>query len=397
MATRAQTGHHGRVETLDLLRLFAALSVVLYHYAFRGAAADGMTHLSIAALAPVAKYGYLGVQLFFVISGFVIAYSAEGRSLPEFVIARTSRIYPGFLVCMTLTCLGILAFGAPRFATSVGQWLANLVIVAPALKQPFMDCVYWSIVYELVFYGWTALIIGLGMFPRRLTPIVAAWLLLSLLNETTLGSGALRRLLLTDASGFFAAGLMLYALSSGRRGIANWALLGVATMVGAFQANWSSDWVRAHFNETISYPIVAAISVAAVALVGLALLPKRVPLPKGLVLALGGLTYPLYLLHQQLGFIVFNRLEGLAPAPLLAAATAALMLALAFVIWRFIERSGQKAMKTALRSGLAWWNQRRATARASRPAPTVAMPGDRANSGAPLAVFGPVVLPRAAR
>ena len=397
MATRTQTGHYGRVETLDLLRLFAALSVVLYHYAFRGAAADDMTYLSIAALVPVAKYGYLGVQLFFVISGFVIAYSAAGRTTPEFVIARASRIYPGFLACMTVTFLAILAFGAPRYQTSVTQWIANLFVVAPALKQPFMDGAYWSIVYELVFYAWTALLLATGLFARRLTPIVIGWLAISALNETLIGSNALRRLLVTDDSGFFAAGLMLYALYSGRRGVVTWGLLGAATVLGTFQANWSSDWERVHFHETLSYSGIAAISVGAVALVGLALLPKRLPIPKGLVLALGGLTYPLYLLHQELGFIVFNRLEGLAPAPLLAAATAAVMLALAFVIWRFIERPGQKAMKTALRNGLAWWTERRATVRASRPAPTVAMPGDRANGGAPLAVFGPVALPRAAR
>src|ERR1700693_5963546 len=70
----------GRVETLDLLRAIAVLAVLFYHYAFRGAAADGFTDISLPALVPLAKYGSLGVQLFFVISGFVIAYSAEGRS-----------------------------------------------------------------------------------------------------------------------------------------------------------------------------------------------------------------------------------------------------------------------------------------------------------------------------
>jgi peptidoglycan/LPS O-acetylase OafA/YrhL len=87
----------GRVEALDLLRLFAVLAVVLYHYGFRGAAADGFTTASLTDLTPIAKYGYLGVQLFFVISGFVIAYSAEGRTASGFAIARIARIYPGFI------------------------------------------------------------------------------------------------------------------------------------------------------------------------------------------------------------------------------------------------------------------------------------------------------------
>jgi hypothetical protein len=95
----------GRVETLDLLRLFAALAVVAYHYTFRGFAADDMTWVHVDAVVPVTKYGYLGVQLFFVISGFVIAYSAEGRNARQFFIARAARLYPGFLACMTITFL----------------------------------------------------------------------------------------------------------------------------------------------------------------------------------------------------------------------------------------------------------------------------------------------------
>ena len=94
-----------RIEGLDVLRLFAALSVVLFHYSFRGAAADDLTRVSLPALVPVTKYGYLGVDLFFVISGFVIAWSAEGRHWLQFAVARFARIYPAFIFCMTATFL----------------------------------------------------------------------------------------------------------------------------------------------------------------------------------------------------------------------------------------------------------------------------------------------------
>ncbi len=78
-----------RVEALDLLRLVAVLGVVLYHFGFWGPAAHGCR--SGAPLADaVAKYGFLGVPAFFVISGFVIAYSAEGRTATGFAIARFS-------------------------------------------------------------------------------------------------------------------------------------------------------------------------------------------------------------------------------------------------------------------------------------------------------------------
>ena len=57
-----------RVNEIDLLRFVAALLVVVFHYAFRGYAADGLTALPYPELASAAKYGYLDVQLFFLIT-----------------------------------------------------------------------------------------------------------------------------------------------------------------------------------------------------------------------------------------------------------------------------------------------------------------------------------------
>jgi peptidoglycan/LPS O-acetylase OafA/YrhL len=91
-----------RLEALDLLRGIAILAMLIFHYSFRIAMTDGdVNEVTFAALVPYFKYGFLGVQLFFVISGFVIACSAENRTALEFGIARIARIYPGFLVCMT--------------------------------------------------------------------------------------------------------------------------------------------------------------------------------------------------------------------------------------------------------------------------------------------------------
>jgi peptidoglycan/LPS O-acetylase OafA/YrhL len=68
-----------RVPALDLLQLVAVGAVILYHYGFWGPASHGFPQVAIPA--PVAQYGFLGVPVFFAISGFVIAYSAEGRNL----------------------------------------------------------------------------------------------------------------------------------------------------------------------------------------------------------------------------------------------------------------------------------------------------------------------------
>src|SRR5688572_28370593 len=85
----------GRMPALDLLRFLAAAAVMLYHYGFRGSAgADRYLEFRFDALGPVCRYGYLGVPLFFMISGFVILMSAVGKSPREFVATRAARLYP---------------------------------------------------------------------------------------------------------------------------------------------------------------------------------------------------------------------------------------------------------------------------------------------------------------
>ena len=63
---------NSRFNELDLFRFLAAIAVVMYHWTFRGAAARNLTSFSIPEFAPWVKYGYLGVDLFFILSGFVI-------------------------------------------------------------------------------------------------------------------------------------------------------------------------------------------------------------------------------------------------------------------------------------------------------------------------------------
>jgi peptidoglycan/LPS O-acetylase OafA/YrhL len=345
----------GRVEALDLLRLFAVLAVVLYHYGFRGAAADGFTTASLTDLTPIAKYGYLGVQLFFIISGFVIAYSAEGRTASGFAIARIARIYPGFIFCMTVTALVTLAIGAPRFEATASQWFANLFIVAPALKQPFMDGAYWSIVYEITFYGWVFLLISTGLFRREIGWIVVIWLAISLFNETVLGSMAVRRLLITDQSAFFAAGLLLHEIYRGRWDGSVLLLLGLAAVTAITEGVAGTAWIRDHYDIALDNWVVAGLCVAAIGAVWLSTRVRHLPVPPGFVLAIGGLTYPMYLLHQHIGYMLLNRFEGIATPALLIAATTLAVTAASWLTWRYVERPAQKWMKRVLNQGLEFF------------------------------------------
>jgi len=172
MSETTNRSDSSRVPGLDLLRLAAVAAVILYHYGFWGPTSHGVPQVAIPSLAAFAQYGFLGVPVFFTISGFAIAYSAEGRTAAGFAIARFSRIYPTFVFCMTLTFVLTLTLGEGHFEVSLVQWFANLFIAAPALGQAYVDTSYWSLVIEIVFYAWFAAFMALGLVPRRIDIII---------------------------------------------------------------------------------------------------------------------------------------------------------------------------------------------------------------------------------
>jgi peptidoglycan/LPS O-acetylase OafA/YrhL len=346
----------GRVDALDLLRLLAVAGVVLYHYGFHGPTSDGTTYVALPGLSGIARYGYLGVQLFFVVSGFVIAFSAQGRSASEFLIARVSRIYPAFLFCMTLTFFASLIFGGPEFHVSARQFLANLFIAAPALGQPYIDLVYWTLILELTFYGWVFLLMLANQLPKLPTVIVPAWLAASLVNEVFVHSHILTKALLTDQSGFFATGVLLYEVYRGRAGVLTRVTLVFAASVAVTQGVLNSYLMATEFNVPFNPYAVALICAAIIALVFVATRTQRMILPASIVLAVGGLTYPLYLFHAEVGYVAFRRLGG-ERDPVTAVTLILSALAVAsFLIWRYVDRPGQKCTRkwlTAVAAGLS--------------------------------------------
>jgi len=239
----ARPARQDYIATLDLLRLAAALAVVFFHYFFRGAAAEGALADGYPSVAPFALYGYLGVNLFFLISGFVIAWSAEGRFWQEFAIARIVRLYPGYLLCMTITFVVVMAFGAPLFSTSLGQYATNLSMFAPALGQPFMDGVYWSILLELVFYGWVTLALFGGVFQKWKLALIFAWLAISASNEFFIDSRAIRLLFITEFGPFFAAGVLVHHIHAHGRSLPALLLLGAAFLLSCSTLSVTQQWM----------------------------------------------------------------------------------------------------------------------------------------------------------
>src|SRR5690606_37147509 len=117
-------------------------------------------------LSDVTRYGYAGVHLFFVISGFVILMSMWGRSVPQFVASRISRLYPAFWAAVLLTAT--LRWLWPTFASPrAPDVVANLTMVHEPLGFPSIDGVYWTLWVEMQFYLLMLGLLAWGITVRR--------------------------------------------------------------------------------------------------------------------------------------------------------------------------------------------------------------------------------------
>lgn len=343
---------------IDVLRLGAALAVLVFHYAFWGAATGDYTCFDLPILAPVAKYGFLGVELFFIISGFVIARSAEGRSALTFARARFLRIYPAFVVAMTITALLGVTIGDARFEVSLVRWLSNLTLFPTALGHPFVDGVYWSLNLEIIFYGWVTLFIALGWFEHRRLRIVAVWLAVSAIVNAVAPSSYVHVLLLTSVASHFAGGILLYEIKQRGVTIAKCALMLCAIVMSIgnvlHRVSDSREIAHATFDNTVLAVIVLAIYAVFFAAISLPRVP-RIGRWAGIA---GAMSYPLYLLHQHIGFMLVNRLGDRLPTSMaLALVTGAMLIsAIAFALW--IEPPARRLMSRMLDMATMPWRPR---------------------------------------
>jgi peptidoglycan/LPS O-acetylase OafA/YrhL len=301
-----------RIYQIDLFRFIAALSVVFYHYLFRGYAADNMSVLSFTEIGNYFKYGYLGVDLFFIISGFVIILSIKNYSLSAFITSRITRLYPAYWFCVLLTSIVVVYFGSPWFHATVQQMLANLTMFHQLFFIDSIDGVYWSLLVELKFYFIIALfLIFVKIKKLKIDVLVYSWLFLTILYFFTsdyLIMKAFGYFLIFDWSSYFIAGIIFYQIYKNDVKIQNILALIVCLLISLFYAINRIDEIQIHYSATFSPYIISSIIVSFYVLMYLVSIGKLRGINSPKLLKLGVLTYPLYLLHQNIGFIIFNNL-----------------------------------------------------------------------------------------
>jgi peptidoglycan/LPS O-acetylase OafA/YrhL len=324
-----------RLKELDLLRFLAAIAVVFFHYAFRGYARGDMSAMPYPLLAEPAKYGYLGVELFFMISGFVILMTASSNNLKVFFISRAVRLYPAFWVCCTITFIITLAIGQPRFTADFYQYIINMTMLSEFVGVPSIDGVYWSLFVEIKYYLMVSILLGFKKIEKIETYLVL-WLLISVIAEAfTLEK--VRSILITDYSAYFIAGATFYIIWT--KGFTK---TRVVLLVGALAlANYTAivwaELLETKYAAEFSSLVVCSVIMIFFMIFILIATNKTSTIGALNWTALGALTYPLYLLHQMIGFMIFNIAYPAVNPHILLWGTITLMIGASYLIHKTIE------------------------------------------------------------
>jgi peptidoglycan/LPS O-acetylase OafA/YrhL len=334
-----------RFPELDLLRFLAACAVMLFHYTYLGPQNHAWS-ASFPLLQRIFKYGYLGVDVFFILSGFVILLTAYDKDAIAFTVARIVRLYPAYWICVTLTAVAIVLTGTNHDPITVLQYLANLTMAHSFLGIQDVSGVYWTLAVELQFYFLIFLVLLTGQI-RRLGGLLGMWLFASIVLSLREPHGIAYFFLFPEWSSYFIAGAMLFLIH--REGPSPYKVSVVAAcyVLSAAYAIKLLPFGGEKLEAGLSAPVIASfLAVAYGTFLFIAVRPRAGGSNPFYILGL--ITYPLYLLHQDLGFILLHSAHTAFNRVLVLFAVMAAMILVSWLVHIGPEKWLASQLKSAL-------------------------------------------------
>ncbi|MFB7500476.1 acyltransferase family protein [Streptomyces sp. NPDC056161] len=338
-----------RLFVVDGIRLVAALMVALHHYVGTNRVnkpGNAIWDRPVSDIMPTvfrfASFGWIGVEIFFVISGFVICMSCWGRTPRQFFVSRVIRLYPAYWFAIVFTTAVLVALPGVWKRLALHDILVNFTMLQAGVGVPHVDSVYWTLWSELRFYLLFLIVVAMGLTYRRVVIFCCVWGVAAMIAPL-----ADFRLLevVADPTGawYFIAGLALYLMHRFGQDLLLWGILAMAWLMGQEELGdrvayeGVSSWRGAVLIFTVFMLVMVAVALGAT---------DRIRW-KWLITA-GGLTYPLYLTHYLAGTTLIHRLRDVLDPRLLVVAVIAGFLVLSWLVHRFVERPVARALKTGL-------------------------------------------------
>lgn len=305
LETLATAPKRKRILELDAIRAISCLNLLMFHFTWVYAHKYGFNE----PLAYMFPYGKYGVQLFFMLSGFVNAMTLIGkRDAKDFLVARCIRIFPSYWLCILLNVL-LFSF-IPFFGHSVtvADTAANLSTMPKLFGVSNMEPVTWTLQVEMLFYGFLVLMTAFGGWKHTLRNLMIATTfclgacgaihaIKTMLPESGLGSSlyVFEELFILRNFPLFVMGMLLNEIHNERGN--HWLnVVGIAFAGFVFHA---ID-LRGH------NPAATALLFGMIILGSYGKIP---PLRWRPLVYISSISYTLYLFHNNIGSCCINQLQ----------------------------------------------------------------------------------------
>ena len=354
---KSPTDTKQRIQYLDGHRGLAIILVVLYHAYSRWP--EIVPYGDRYADLPVFSFGWLGVQLFFMLSGFVILMSLERcPGIRNFIYRRWLRLFPTMLICSILIfATSGFFFERPAGDPSWSSLIPGLTFIEPtwwsaatgSSIEP-LEGAFWSLYAEFKFYlfgaiayYWRGKKFFVGALIAAFILSSVAWLGLAFFEDPSfLILVRLTANLSFNQFGWFATGAAFYIYSQDHSskwfGLAVLLSLISSAMVGFEETNMQVFWMASLVS------VLFAISVINPSI--------QTFLSNRFFLFFGFISYPLYLIHENMmiaGVIKMEKHVEVLPPALFPLFMIAVLSGVALILVKYIE----PPIKRLIRRGLA--------------------------------------------
>ena len=287
---------------LDYLRGVACLLTVLYHYTQR------YTELfpNLENWAFRAQYGYMAVATFFMLSGYLSVVKDESTTgVWTYIRKRAIRLFPAYWVAIPLTFI-VTYYWLPTRSVSIGSALINFTMLESFIGVPLVDGAYWTLANELIFYTFIAVVV-IHFKKRDTLPVFGlGWIMVLLVfhfvESDFLFIAAIGKLIANKYGHMFVAGgcLAYFFHNNGERRMKIFSVLSL--LISVLYQFLTFGW-----GYTIYY-------VVSISIIGCCVFAKEKGYTPGKTTSkllypleyLSTISYPLYLLHQNIGYAVME-------------------------------------------------------------------------------------------
>lgn len=228
------------------------------------------------------------------------------------MISRCSRLYPTYWLAVSITALICWAWGPELFKPGLLQYLANMTMISGYFGVPDIDGVYWTLLIEIVFYCYIFTLLQLRLLHRMLY-FCAIWLALAYLSILVAIPHRIEYFLILKWAQYFISGAVLYIMSKEGAKPFPIVLLLLSYFLALFRLFNRASGISQEYAEYVDpYVCMGIVTVFYVVMILISFRKLTIQRYSKQIMVMGALSYPMYLMHHNIGYVFLTHFEASA-------------------------------------------------------------------------------------